>query len=582
MAIKTKKRGRVAGPLAKCPTGINGLDQITGGGLPQGRPTLLSGAAGCGKTLFAMEFLVEGVRRFNEPGVFVSFEENSEELAKNFSSLGFNIEELSKRRKIALEYIYIERSEIEVTGEYDLEGLFIRLQHIVNSIGAKRIVLDTIEALFSALPNEGILRAEIRRLFRWIKSKGLTAIVTAEKGHGDMTRHGLEEYVSDCAIVLDHNVVDQVATRRMRIVKYRGSSHGTNEYPFLIDETGISVLPITSVTLQHESSTERVSTGIPRLDAMMGGKGFFRGSSVLVSGTAGTGKSSMAAHFADAACIRRERCLYLAFEESENQIIRNMRSIGIDLEPHVKNGLLRFHASRPSMYGLETHLATIHKLIDDFKPRSVIFDPITNLIAVASVTDVKAMMTRLIDYLKLKKITSFYTNLSHQSGLEQTDVGISSLMDTWISLRDIEQTGERNRGLYLLKSRGMAHSNQIREFLITNKGVDLIDVYLGAGAVFTGSARAAQEAHEKAEAVLRREEIQRKKRQLEQKRRVMEAQIAALHSQYESEENELRITLEQLKLKEKVVQEETDTISIRRKADETLKKTAIRKGAASR
>ncbi|HEX9113512.1 MAG TPA: circadian clock protein KaiC [Nitrospirota bacterium] len=582
MAIKTKKRGRVAGPLAKCPTGINGLDQITGGGLPQGRPTLLSGAAGCGKTLFAMEFLVEGVRKFNEPGVFVSFEENSEELAKNFSSLGFNIEELSKRRKIALEYIYIERSEIEVTGEYDLEGLFIRLQHIVDSIGAKRIVLDTIEALFSALPNEGILRAEIRRLFRWIKSKGLTAIVTAEKGHGDMTRHGLEEYVSDCAIVLDHNVVDQVATRRMRIVKYRGSSHGTNEYPFLIDETGISVLPITSVTLQHESSTERVSTGIPRLDAMMGGKGFFRGSSVLVSGTAGTGKSSMAAHFADAACIRRERCLYLAFEESENQIIRNMRSIGIDLEPHVKNGLLRFHASRPSMYGLETHLATIHKLIDDFKPRSVIFDPITNLIAVASVTDVKAMMTRLIDYLKLKKITSFYTNLSHQNGLEQTDVGISSLMDTWISLRDIEQTGERNRGLYLLKSRGMAHSNQIREFLLTNKGVDLIDVYLGAGAVFTGSARAAQEAHEKAEAVLRREEIQHKKRQLEQKRRVMEAQIAALHSQYESEENELRITLEQLKLKEKVVQEERDTMSIRRKADETLKKTAYRKGAASR
>lgn len=582
MPIKTEKRGRVAGSLAKCPTGINGLDEITGGGLPQGRPTLLSGGAGCGKTLFAMEFLVEGARKYNEPGVFVSFEENSEELAKNFSSLGFNLEGLSKRGKIALEYIYIERSEIEVTGEYDLEGLFIRLQHIVDSIGAKRIVLDTIEALFSALPNEGILRAEIRRLFRWIKSKGLTAIVTAEKGHGDMTRHGLEEYVSDCVIVLDHNVVDQVATRRMRIVKYRGSNHGTNEYPFLIEDTGISVLPITSVVLQHESSTERVPTGIPRLDAMMGGKGFFRDSSVLVSGTAGTGKSSMAAHFADAACKRRERCLYLAFEESENQIIRNMRSIGIDLEPHVKNGLLRFHAARPSMCGLEMHLATIHKLIDDFKPRAVVFDPITNLIAVASVTEVKAMMTRLIDYLKMKKITSFYTNLSHQSSLEQTDVGISSLMDTWISLRDIEQTGERNRGLYLLKSRGMAHSNQIREFLLTNKGVDLIDVYLGAGAVFTGSARAAQEAHERAEAVLQRVEIQRKKRQLEQKLRVMEAQIAALHSQYESEENELRITLEQLKLKEKVVQEDRDTMSIRRQADETLKKTAYRKGAAAR
>ena len=379
-------------------------------------------------------------------------------------------------------------------------------------------------------------------------------------------RHGLEEYVSDCVIVLDHNVADQVATRRMRIVKYRGSNHGTNEYPFLIDDTGISVLPITAVDLRHESSSERVSSGIPRLDAMMGGKGFFRGSSVLVSGTAGTGKSSMSAHFADSSCKRKERCLYLAFEESDNQIIRNMRSIGIDLKPHVEAGLLRFHAARPSMYGLETHLATIHKLIDEFKPRSVVFDPITNLVAVATVTDVKAMLTRLIDYLKLKKITSFYTNLSHQSSLEQTDVGISSLMDTWISLRDIEQNGERNRGLYLLKSRGMAHSNQIREFLLTNKGVDLIDAYLGAGMVYTGSARASQEARDKAEALLRREEIQRKKRELEQKRKAMEAQIAALQTQYTDEENELHIALEQLKVQEKIFKEDRDKMSIRRKA----------------
>ena len=582
MTTKTKKQGHLRAQLSKSPTGIQGLDEVTGGGLPKGRPTLVAGGAGCGKTLFGMEFLVQGARRYNEPGIFVSFEENSQELAKNFSSLGYDLNELVARKKLLLDYVHIERSEIEVTGEYDLEGLFVRLQSLIDSIGAKRIVLDTIETLFSALPNEGILRAELRRLFRWLKAKGLTAIITAEKGDGDLTRHGLEEYVSDCVIALEHQVANLVATRRLRIVKYRGSSHGTNEYPFLIDDTGISVLPITSVELRHAASIERISSGIPPLDAMLGGKGFYRGSSILVSGTAGTGKTSMAAHFADSVCRRGERCLYLAFEESENQIIRNMRSIGIDIEQWTRKGRLTFRAARPTMYGLEMHLARIHRLIEDIKPHAILFDPITNLMAVADANEVKAMLTRLIDYLKLKKITAFFTNLSHQHMLEQTDLSVSSLMDTWISLRDIELGGERNRGLYVLKSRGMEHSNQIREFLLTDKGIDLIDVYKGGENVLTGSARAAQEARERAEETLRSEEIELKKRELARKRQATEAQVAALQSQYEAEEEELNINLNELKLKKQVIQEDQKRMSLRREHDAGTRTNKSRSGRSAK
>ncbi len=469
-------------PLEKAPTGIDGLDDITGGGLPKGRPTLVCGGTGCGKTLFAMEFLVRGASEQGEPGVFMSFEEKSEELAANFASLGFDLDELTASKQLALDYVHIERSEIEETGDYDLEGLFIRLGYAIDSIGAKRVVLDTIEALFSGLDDEAILRAELRRLFRWLKDKGVTAIVTGEQGESTLTRYGLEEYVADCVIFLDHKVSGQMATRRLRIVKYRGSSHGTNEYPFLIDEHGFSVLPITSLGLDHRVSSDRISTGIPRLDAMMGGKGFYCGSSILVSGTAGTGKSSLAAAFVDAACRRGERALYFAFEESSNQIIRNMRSLGIDLEPWEKKGLLRFAAARPTLFGLERHLVTIHKAIGEFKPTAVVVDPISNLMTSASSLEVKSMLTRLIDYLKGKQITAFCTDLTTAaSDLEQTEVGISSLMDTWLLLKTIEEKGERNRGLYILKSRGMAHSNQIREFILSDQGIQLLDVYTGAG-----------------------------------------------------------------------------------------------------
>ncbi len=564
MSGKSQKRIHPKKILLKSATGIQGLDEITGGGLPKGRPTLIAGGAGCGKTLLAMEFLVRGATRYNEPGIFVSFEENREELTKNFSSLGYDLTALETRKKLIVDYIYIERAEIEVTGEYDLEGLFVRLQTLIESIGAKRIVLDTLEALFGALPNEGILRAELRRLFRWLKSKGLTAIITAEKGDGSMTRHGLEEYVSDCVLSLDHIVRNQIATRRMRIVKYRGSSHGTNEYPFLIEDTGISVLPITSVEMRHKISSERISSGIAPLDEMLGGQGFFLGSSILVSGTAGTGKSSLAAHFADSVCRGRQRCLYLAFEESENQIIRNMHTIGVKLEPHTKKGLLKFHAARPTTFGLEMHLAKIHNLVQEYQPDAIIFDPITNLITIATDTEVKAMLTRLIDFLKMKQITTLFTNLSHQGSLESTDAGISSLMDTWISLRDIELNGERNRGIYLLKSRGMAHSNQIREFRISNRGIDLIEVYAGGGLVLTGSARAAQDAKEKAEAIVRTEEIGRKKRELERKRKTMEVQIQALREQYQSEENELLVSLKELKSKEQAIGHELGKMLLRR------------------
>jgi circadian clock protein KaiC len=551
--------------LFKAPTGIQGLDEITGGGLPRGRPTLVCGSAGCGKTLLGMEFLVRGAVQYHEPGVFVAFEENAAELTQNVASLGFDLEDLVDRKQIALDHIHVEPSEIEETGDYDLEGLFLRIGFAIDSVGAKRVVLDTIETLFSGFTNEAILRAELRRLFRWLKDRGVTAVITAERGEGALTRQGLEEYVSDCVILLDHRVQNQLTTRCLRVVKYRGSAHGTNEYPFLIGEHGLSVLPITSLGLDHDVSTERISTGIPRLDTMLGGEGLYRGSSTLVSGTAGIGKSSIAATCAAASCRRNERCLYLAFEESPNQIIRNMRSIGIDLEPWARAGLLRFSASRPTLYGLEMHLATLHRQIEEFQPRLVIVDPVTSLISVGTEAESKAMLVRLMDYLKSQQITGLFTSLTDGGDvLERTEIGISSLMDTWLLLRFIESNGERNRGLYVLKSRGMAHSNQIREFLLTDSGVELVDTYLGPAGVLTGAARQAQEAKETAEALARQQEIERKRLELERKRRVTEAQIAALQAEFGVEEAEIQQMIQAEQRHEaRLLQERTERARLR-------------------
>lgn len=522
--------------LPKSPTGIQGLDEITGGGLPKGRPTLICGGAGCGKTLLSMEFLVRGAIEYNEPGVFMAFEEAAKDLTQNVVSLGFDLKDLIARKKIVLDYVSSDAGAIEEAGDYDLEGLFIRLGEAIDSIGAKRVVLDTIETLFITLPNPLILRSELHRLFRWLKEKGVTAIITGERGEGALTRHGLEEYVSDCVIVLDHRVSDQVSSRRLRVVKYRGSTHGTNEYPFLIDQDGISVLPVTSLGLQQIASKARIPTGVARLDAMLGGAGYFRGSSVLVSGTAGTGKTSLAAHFADAACRRGERTLFLAFEESPSQIMRNMLSIGIDLQPWVEKGLLQFQANRPTVAGLEMHLTTIHKAIKAFKPRVVIVDPLTSFVIGGNETEVKAMLTRLVDLLKMNQTTGLFTSLTASGGLEQSQVAIGSLIDTWLLLRDIEIGGERNRGLYILKSRGMAHSNQIREFLLTDHGVDLRDVYVGPSGVLTGSARLAQEAQEQAALMIRNQEVERRQIELERKRTTLEAQIVALRAEFAEQE----------------------------------------------
>ncbi|MBU4319370.1 MAG: circadian clock protein KaiC [Proteobacteria bacterium] len=554
--------------LPKAPTGIQGLDEITGGGLPKGRPTLICGGAGCGKTLFAMEFLVRGAMQFNEPGVFMAFEETAKDLTQNMASLGFDLKDMIARKKMVLDFVYIERSEIEETGEYDLEGLFIRLGQAIDSIGAKRVVLDTIESLFSGLPNPLIVRSELRRLFRWLKDKGVTAIITGERGEKTLTRQGMEEYVSDCVIVLDHRVSEQVPSRRLRVVKYRGSTHGTNEYPFLIDEDGILVLPVTSLGLQNIASTDRIPTGIARLDTMLGGAGYYRGSSVLVSGTAGTGKTSFAAHFAEAACRRGERVLYFAFEESPSQIMRNMRSIGIDLEPWVQKGLLRFQANRPSFAGMEMHLTMIHKAVNAFKPQVVIADPLSSFVIGGNEIEVKAMLMRLVDFLKMNQITGLFTNLTSGRGaVEITDVAISSLIDTWLLLRDIEIGGERNRGLYLLKSRGMAHSNQIREFLLTDHGAELLDVYVGPEGVLTGSARQAQEAQEQAGKLMRKQDIERRHLELERKRKALEAQIAAMRAEFEAEEVEALKIIGQEKAMEKQLTQERVDMGLSRKAD---------------
>lgn len=481
--------------LSKTKTGINGLDEITMGGLPKGRPTLICGGPGCGKTLMALEFVVKGATLYNEPGVFMAFEEKAEELATNVASLGFELDKLQKNKKLRIDYVHIDRTEVEETGEYDLNGLFIRLDHAINSVGAKRVVLDTIENLFAGLTNQAILRAELRRLFQWLKDKGVTAIITGEKGQGTLTRHGLEEYVSDCVIFLDHRIVSQVSTRRLKIIKYRGSLHGTNEYPFLIDEEGITILPVTSLKLDKNVSTKRISTGIPSLDEMFSGKGFYKGSSILISGTAGTGKTSIAGSFANATCLRKEKCMFFAFEESPQQIIRNMKSIGLDLTKHVKKGLLEFHSFRPGLYGLEMHLARMYKLVKKFKPEVVILDPITNFVSVGLLTEVNAMLLRLIDGLQNEGITLMLTALN-SGATEHIDENVSSLVDTWILVRDIERDGERNRGIYIMKSRGMKHSNEVREFIISSKGLDLVDVYRGTDGVLIGAARKAKQKQE--------------------------------------------------------------------------------------
>jgi circadian clock protein KaiC len=546
----------------KTPTGITGLDEITEGGLPTGRPTLICGGPGCGKTLLSIEFIVRGAVEFNEPGVFIAFEEKASELEMNVASIGFDLKQLQAEKKVKIDHVHIERSEIEETGEYDLDGLFIRLGYAIDSIGAKRVVLDTIENLFSSLNNQGILRAELRRLFEWLKEKGVTAIITGERGESSLTRQGLEEYVSDCVILLEHRVINQISTRLMRIVKYRGSVHGTNEYPFLIDHEGFSVLPVTSLKLDSDISSDRVSSGILSLDQMLEGKGFYKGSSILVSGTAGTGKTSIAASFANQACLDNKKCIYLAFEESPNQIIRNMRSIGFDLNKHVEAGLLEFHAFRPTLYGLEMHLVAIHKLVKKFNPEVVILDPITNLITVGSVSEVKAMLIRLIDFLQQSQITVMFTALTLNSVVnEQTDEGVSSLVDAWLLVRDIEYNGERNRGMYIMKSRGMKHSNQVREFVISNEGLNLVDVYLGPDGVIVGSAREAQMLQEVAGLELHGHAISRKDREILRKKKVLESTIATLQSEFESVEEELNKVYIEDELRKQIIEKNREEMT---------------------
>ncbi|QKG51843.1 circadian clock protein KaiC [Hymenobacter sp. BRD67] len=528
--------------LPKAPTGIDGLDEITEGGLPLGRPTLVCGSAGCGKTLLAIEFLVRGIRDYNEPGVLMTFEETADELAANVASLGFDLRQMQADKQLRLDHVHIDRSEIEETGEYDLDGLFIRLGYAIDTIGAKRVVLDTIEALFSGFSNEAVLRSEIRRLFRWLKDKGVTTIITAERGEGTLTRQGLEEYVSDCVILLDNRVIDQITTRRLRIVKYRGSTHGTNEYPYLISEDGISVLPVTSLKLEHTVSDDIISSGVPGLDEMFTRRGWYRGSSVLITGTAGTAKTTLAAAFALETCRRGERCLYFAFEESPAQLIRNMRSVGMDLQPYLDQGLLRIEAARPTLNGLERHLVTLHRTVAQFKPHAVVIDPISNLVSVGSLNEVRSMLTRMIDFLKVSNITALFTALisTHDDRMDRTEEGVSSLVDTWVSVRDLEGIGERNRGLSILKARGMSHSNQVREFLVTENGIQLLDVIIGPAGIITGAGRLTQRIQEEAQRAVQQHEAARRDRDLERKRRVLEATIANLRTEFETVEEELR------------------------------------------
>lgn len=577
MTPPTINTGMVPSPdsIPKAATGIAGFDEITAGGLPRGRPTLVCGAAGCGKTLFAMEFLVRGATEFDEPGVFMAFEESSDELTANVASLGFDLVDLGRRNVLVVDHVDLDPETPEEAGPFDLEGLFIRLGFAIDAIGARRVVLDSIEALFSSLPNPRLLRAELRRLFRWLKARGVTAIVTGERGNGLLTRQGLEEYVSDCVIVLDHRVNNLVCTRRLQVIKYRGSTHGTNQYPFLIDEDGFAVLPVTSLGLQHPASNERVSSGVARLDTMLGGAGYYRGSSVLISGTAGSGKTSLAGHFAAAACARGERVLYFAFEESAGQVTRNLGVIGIDLAAPVSAGLLRFEATRPSFAGLEQHLARMHRVIKTFAPACIILDPLSSFITGGNQVEVKTMLMRLLDHLKLHGITALYTSLTEGgTALDHTTADISSLTDTWLLLAVVEAGGERNRTLSVLKSRGMAHSNQCREFLITEQGVHICDVYAGPEGVLTGSARLAQAAREQTEGLAREREIARELRELDRRRAITAGQLEVLRLELETQEADRAELLRFAGSEEARATRERTAMAQSRKADQTPRRPA--------
>ncbi|MGD0355221.1 MAG: circadian clock protein KaiC [Dehalococcoidia bacterium] len=558
------EKKKTAAKLGKTPTGIHGLDEITGGGLPQGRPTLICGGAGSGKTMLAMTFLEYGARKCNEPGVFFSFEETEKELETNFASLGYNLTDLIEHKKIIVDFVFVEKSEIEETGEYDLEGLFIRLGTAIDEIGAKRVVLDTVEALFAGLSDTGILRAELRRLFRWLKARGVTTVITGERGDGTLTRQGLEEYVSDCVILLDHRIADDLATRRLRIIKYRGSSHGNNEYPFNVDETGISLLPLSSMGLTYEAGIERVSSGIQELDQMLSGKGYYRGSSILVTGMAGTGKSSVGAQFVNAGCSRGERCLYFATEESPSQITRNMRSIGIDLERWVKKGLLEFVAARANMRSLEEHLLVLQRTADAFKPSLVVVDAITDFSTMGTGLAVKWMTTRMVDFFKSRGITTIFNSLVTGAYVEDSGVGVSSTMDVWMHLVNVPSDLERNRIMYIIKSRGMAHSNQVREFLITNEGVKLMEVYTGPSGALLGSARLAQGAAEKRAALDRKQEMEVNQKDLFRKRTVLEAQIASLRADFEAQEGEAKRIAEHEREREREIARDVKEMAVKR------------------
>ncbi len=570
MTTAQRRPSHVTSPsITKSPTAIAGLDEITSGGLPKGRPTLICGGPGCGKTLLATEFIARGATQLGEAGVMMIFEENEDELIRNVASLGFDLKQLIKSKKLIIDHIHLDRGELQETGQYDLEGLFVRLNHAIDSLGAKRVVLDTIEALFGGLPNETILRSELHRLLQWLKQKGVTAIITGERGDtGHLTRNGLEEYVADCVIVLDHRTVEQITTRWLRIVKYRGSLHGTNEYPFLIGHTGISVLPITSLALTYPALSERISTGVPRLDAMLGGKGYYRGSSILVTGGAGTGKTSLASAFVQAACQHGDSTLYYSFEESPQQIIRNMASIGIKLMPWITQKRLQIHAVRPSQQGLELHLLEIQEKIRKLKPQVVVVDPITNLDGLGNWQEVNSMFTRLIDYLKTEQITTLLTSLTSAKDTEQTtETAISSLIDSWILLRNLEHSGERNRGLYVLKSRGMAHSNQIREFQLSDQGIKLLDVYVGSGEVYTGASRLVQEARDAAEVAAQSDLLSRLRCSVQQKRSAAAAKIAIVQSELEAELNELDHSIKQLEMRARVSTLNADRMSRQRIAE---------------
>ena len=539
-------KGKVKSSSDIVSTGVKGLDDVLGGGIPQGHAMLLVGKPGTGKSILSMEYLLHGIELHKENGVYISFEESEKQIISNAASFGWKFEEMVKKNKLAISYIDMQPEQMRTVGDYDLSALILRVKGAIKKVNARRVVIDGINNLLSTFDDERIIRSDLLRLIREIKEVNATIFITGERGHDSWSKMGFEEYLADGLMHLDNRTDGNYQTREIQVVKCRGINHYTGKSPFIINSEGMSIRPLITADFDYKVLKSRVSTGIADIDNMLGGKGLYRGSTVYITGPSGAGKTSISSSFANGACSRGERALFLAFEESSDQIIRNMKSIGLSLDKWVNEKLLYFYTARATTNSLEGHLDNIMTMVREVEPTCVVLDPISAFRPIANENETKLMLIRLNDYLRARKITTVFTALSSDGEYsEHADVQLSSIADTWIVVRIMDYKGERNNVMQLMKSRGMSHSRQMKEMYFTGNGLKLQNVYQGPEGVLTGAARIGQEKYEKLKEARNVIEIDKNRKKIERKKSLLEASIEALKHEYEEELEALHAAIEE-------------------------------------